>query len=204
MSHWPSQPPFQSVRKKFNRRHDHRTWIPIQVALQTLYQQKSVSSVIHIRNHHAGYQLKLESSPGKILPFRNDPTYLGIILDRSLTFKDHILKLKNKVSSRIALIKRLAGLTWGCSFSVLKTSTSALVYAPAEYCSQAWWQSAYTRELDTQLNEAMRTISGCIRSTPIDFLPFLSGILPPTTRRKAACLELHHKSQSPDHLLHET
>jgi len=148
---------------------------------------KTVSSVFHIINQHAGYQLKLESSPGKILPFRNNPTYLGIILDRSLTFKDYVLKLKSKVSSRIALIKRLTGLTWGCTYRVLRTSTTALVCAPAEYCSQAWWQSAYTRELDTQLNEAMRAISGCIRSTPIDFLPFLSGILPPTTRRKAAC-----------------
>jgi len=50
----------------------------------------------------------------------------------------------------------------------------------------------------------MRTISGCIRSTSTDFLPFISGILPPTTRRNAACLELHRKSQNPDHLLHGT
>jgi len=64
----------------------------------------------------------------------------------------------------------------------------------------------HTHKLDTQLNEAMCTISGCIRFTPTDFLPFLSGILSPTrpTRRNAACLELHRKSQSPDHLLHET
>jgi len=54
------------------------------------------------------------------------------------------------------------------------------------------------------LNEAMCKISGYIRSTPTDFLPFLSGILLPTTRRNAACIELHRKSQSPDHLLHET
>jgi len=87
---------------------------------------------------------------------------------------------------------------------VLRTSTGALVYAPAEYRSQAWCQSAHIRKLDTQLNEAVRTISGCIRSTSADFLPFLSGILPTTTRRNVACLELHCKSQSPDHLLHET
>ena len=126
---------------------------------------KTVCSVFHIRNHHAGYQLKVESSPGKLLPFQNNPTYLGITLDRSLTFKDHILKLKNKVSSRVALIKCLTGLTWGCSFKVLRTSTSALVCVPAEYCSQAWCQSAHARKLDTQLNEAMRTVSDSIRST---------------------------------------
>jgi len=98
-------------------------------------------------------------------------------------------------------MKRLVGVTWGCSFNVLRTSTSALVYDLAKYCSQAWCQSAHTRKLDTQLNEAMCPISCCIRSTPTDFL---SGILPPTTRRNVACLELHRKPQSPDHLLHET
>jgi len=56
-------------------------------------------------------------------------------LDRSLTFKDHLLKLKNKVSFLVALIKRLACLTWGCSFNVLRTWTSAFVYAPEDYCS---------------------------------------------------------------------
>jgi len=34
--------------------------------------------------------------------------------------------------------------------------------------------------------------------------PFISGILPPTTRRNVACLELHRTSQIPDHLLHGT
>ena len=63
----------------------------------------------------------VESSHGKLLPFQNNLTYLGMTLDRSLTFKDHILKLKNKVSFLVALIKRLAGLTWGCSFNVLRT-----------------------------------------------------------------------------------
>ena len=120
------------------------------------------------------------------LPFQNNLTYLGITLHRSLTFKEQI-------SSRVALIKRLAGLTWGCSFNVLRSSTS-VVYAPAEYCSQAWCQSAHTRKLDTQLNKATCTISGCIRSTPTDFLPFLNGILPPTTRRNVPCLELNCKS----------
>jgi len=113
------------------------------------------------KNHRGGYQLIVESSPGKLLPFQNNQTYLGITLDRSFTFKDHILKLKNKISSRVALIERLAGLTWGCSFNLLRTSTSALLYAPAKYCSQAWCQSAHTRKSDTQLNEAMRTISFC-------------------------------------------
>jgi len=88
------------------------------------------------------------------------------------------LRPYNKVSSRVAFIKRLAGLSWRCSFNVLRTSASALLLAPAEYCYQAWCQTAHTHKLGSRLNEVMRTISGYIRSTPTDFLPFLCSILP--------------------------
>jgi len=89
-------------------------------------------------------------------------------------------------------------MNWGCSFNVLRTSTTALVYVPAEYGSHAWCQSAHTRILDSQLNEAMRIISGCTRSTPIDLIPF-RFVAPPTTRRDMTCLQLHlkHKLNEP-------
>jgi len=44
--------------------------------------------------------------------------------------------LKKKVSSRVAFIKRLAGVGWGASFKALRTSCLALAFAPAEYCAQ--------------------------------------------------------------------
>jgi len=81
----------------------------------------------------------------------------------------------------------------GCSFNVLKNLDNCLVYAPAEYCSQAWCQSAHAHKVDSQLYEAMHTISGCIRSTPTDFL---SRILSPTTWRDIACLQLYLTAQS--------
>jgi len=114
------------------------------------------------------------------------------------------LRPHNKVSSRVAFIKRLAGLSRRCSFNVLRTSASALLLAPAEYCYQAWCQTAHTHKLGSRLNDVMRTISGYERSTPTDFLPFLCGILPLTTRRNMACLQLRLKTQSPDHMLQAT
>jgi len=44
--------------------------------------------------------------------------------------------LKKKVSSRVALTKRLAGVNWGASFKALRTSCLALAFAPAECCAQ--------------------------------------------------------------------
>ena len=58
-----------------------------------------------------------------LIPF--DPTllYLGVTLDQSLTFRQHIEKLKNKMTFKVALVKRLVGLNWGACFDALCIST---------------------------------------------------------------------------------
>ena len=138
---------------------------------------KTVSSIFHLRNYMANYQLKVQVESGE-LNFDPNPTYLGIKLDRSLTYKSHLTKLKCKVSARVALVRRLASTNWGASFRTLRTSAMALALSAAEYCAPVWTQSAHTRGLDVPLHDAMRLISGCIRCTPLNQLPFLSGIQP--------------------------
>ncbi|KAJ3583998.1 hypothetical protein NHX12_015495, partial [Muraenolepis orangiensis] len=63
------------------------------------------------------------------------PKYLGVRLDRTLSFKQHLEEVKAKVTSRVALIRRLAGTTWGASAKMLRISTQALVFSAAEYCA---------------------------------------------------------------------
>ena len=136
----------------------------------------------------ADYQLQVSLDKNH-LRFEAKPTYLGVTLDRSLIFKVHLTKLKNKVSSPVALIKRLAGTKWGATVGVLRTSVLALAYSPVEYCAQAWTQSAHAYKIDVPLNEAMRLIPGCLRSTLVSQLPFLSGIPPPQKHRNQICIK---------------
>ena len=57
--------------------------------------------------------------------------------------------------------------------------------------------------LDNVLNEALRIVTGCLRSTPTDHLPVLSGIQPAELRRLGATLSLAHRgSLDPDHILY--
>ena len=53
------------------------------------------------------------------------------------------------------------------------------------------------------LNEAMRLVTGCLRSTPLSHLPFLSGIQPPYARRDNNCRRLYQKADRANHLLHD-
>jgi len=75
--------------------------------------------------------------------FDSHPSYLGICVDRPLSFRTHLHTLKKNVSSRVALIKRLAGVGWGASFKALRTSCLALAFAPAMYCAPVWCCSAH-------------------------------------------------------------
>jgi hypothetical protein len=48
----------------------------------------------------------------------------------------------------------------------LRTACIALVYSAAEYCAPVWLNSLHVDKLDVQLNNAMRLITGTVKSTP--------------------------------------
>ena len=81
--------------------------------------------------------------------------------------------------------------------------TLSLVYSAAEYCTPVWCRSDHTRLIDSVFNDALRMVTGCLRPTPTDHLPVLSGIQPAELRRMGATLSLAHRgSLDPDHILH--
>ena len=62
------------------------------------------------------------------LPYNPTPTYLGVKLDRQLTYRQHLELLCAKVFSRNKLLRRLAGSSWGASPSTLIIGALTLVY----------------------------------------------------------------------------
>ena len=156
----------------------------------------------------AKHQMEV-SCGGNTIPTTSNLKYTGVTLDRSLTYTKHLSQLSVKVNAPCNLLRRLAGTKWGAHFDVLQTSTTALAFAPAEYCSPVWCRSAHTHRLDAALNNGLRLVSGCIQSTPTFMLPVVSGIMPPDISRTyllspQSCptntrvpLPLHCKAASP-------
>jgi len=92
------------------------------------------------------------------LPFCSEPKYLGVTLDRSLTCRRHLESLRKKLTSRVALLRRLSGSGWGAGATTLRTAILALVHSTAEYCAPVSCRSANTRLIDPAINDALREL----------------------------------------------
>jgi len=134
--------------------------------------------------------------------FCSEAKYLGVTLDRSLRYRQHLESLRKKLTSRVALLRRLAGFGWGAGATTLRIATLALLHSTAEYCAPVWCRSAHTRHIDPAINDALRIVTGCLRPTPANNLPTLAGIQPAELRRNGATLSLAPRAMERGHLLH--
>ena len=100
-------------------------------------------------------------------------------------------------------MRRLAGYGWGAGAKTLRTSALSLVYSIAEYCAPVWCHNMHTRLIDSILNNVLRIVTGCLRPTPTEDLPVLTGIQSAELRRLEATLSLANLAiYDPDHVLH--
>ena len=111
--------------------------------------------------------------------------------------------IAQKLSSRVTLLRRLVDSGWGAGAKTLRIATLSLVYSTAEYCAPVWCRSAHIRLIDSVFKGALRIITGCLRPTPTDYLPILSGIQSAELRRLGTTLSLAYRgSLDPNHILH--
>jgi len=127
---------------------------------------KTVSSVFHLHNTSASRDLSV-SLDGQRLRHDRCPTYVGVTLDHTLSFRQHLTKTAGKLKSRNNLLMKLAGSSCGVNAEIIRTSAVALCYSLTEYYAPVWSQSPHTGLVDVQLNSTMHLISDTLRSTPL-------------------------------------
>ena len=132
-------------------------------------------TAFHIRNREANRSLKI-SWNGVDLEITTHPKYLGVTLDRTLGYKQHIQNTKMKVVTRNNLLKKLANSKWRTNASTIRTTALALFYSIVEYAAPVSARFTYADILDSELNKACRAITGCLKPTYVEDLYLLAEL----------------------------
>lgn len=88
---------------------------------------------------------------GQVIKNSRHPKYLGVTLNRTLMYNEHLTTTAAKLKTRNNIIQKLANSEWGADTNTLRISTIALTLSVADYCSPVWLQSAHTNKHPTQL-----------------------------------------------------
>ena len=160
----------------------------------TINTRKTVATCFSLSNTKQKLQLTVN---GQEIPEEETPTYLGVKLDKKLTWNPHIQESERKAIRRLAIMKKLAGTNWGASSTILKQAYTGNIRPVMEYGSAAWATAAAsnTNKLDKVQNTAMRIITGGLKTTPIVKLETATGLLPLNQRRDEKILLQHEKLQ---------
>ena len=169
----------------------------------TINSLKTVTTCFSLSNTTEKTKLTINNQQ---IPQEDTPTYLGIKLDKRLTWKPYIQEMEKRATKRLSLMKKLAGTKWGASSSILRQVYMGNVRPVMEYGSAAWATAAKsnTSRLTKVQNTGMRLITGGLKTTPINALESTTGLLPLDTRREGKVLAQHEKLQRlPMHPVHQ-
>ena len=108
-----------------------------------------------------------------------NPKFLGVTLDRTLSFQDHVQNVCERVVSRCKMLSCLSGKSWGWAKHNLVKIFTATQRSVLDYAAGAWhpWLSkCQFDKLETVQNKCLRIITGQYASTPVEALRAESGI----------------------------
>ena len=127
----------------------------------------------------------------KELSKQENPVYLGVKLDTSLSMREFLKDLKKSAEQRLNLIKRLAGTNWGADKKTLRQLYLGYVRAKLDYCSpiQTVGNKTSLQEIDKIQNQGLRLVCGAMRSTPIAACEIDANINPLDIRRNQTLVE---------------
>ena len=140
------------------------------------------------------------------LGYEDEQTYLGITFDKRLTWRKQIENAESKARKKLGIMRKLAGTEWGANERILNQVYKGTVRPHLEYGSSSFMTAAQTHQdtLEKVQNQALRIITGAVRSTPIEKMQQITGIPPLKQRRNSKALIQFTKAKAmEDHPMHD-
>ncbi|XP_048778819.2 uncharacterized protein LOC125682098 [Ostrea edulis] len=149
----------------------------------TIKREKTTGTLFSLSQKNQSVQLNLGSTS---LEIEDQQTYLGVTFDKRMTWKQHITSAEAKARRKLSIMRKLAGTNWGTNEKILKSVYQGNVRPHLEYGSTSWMTAAKThlQTLDKVQNQALRIITGAMKSTPIHSMEEITNITPLSKRRE--------------------
>ena len=164
----------------------------------TVSHEKTVSTIFTLDPSEAKKEATL-SYLNQPVKHTQSPTFLGVTLDRTLTYDKHIENVKCRMKQRNNVLRAISETKWGSAPSDLRAVYMAFSRAVADYAAGAWMPGASAtsiKNLDVAQRQASRTITGCVMATPVGELDREAGLEPFGVRRRmmaAIAVEKHSR-----------
>ena len=141
---------------------------------------KCEASFFSVDPHQANLQPNLLVL-GSRLRFNLTPTFLGVTIDRTLSFTKHVSSLKTKFFPRLKALRCISASSWGPSKESLSVLYKSFLRSLLTYASPGWFpylSATNIAKLERLHRAASRAITGCLSSFPIPLL-LTEASLPP-------------------------
>ena len=114
------------------------------------------------------------------LQYRSSGKFLGLLFDSRLTWKEHILSLKNTTSRRLRLLQTLSHVSWGADRKTLLYLHTTLILSTLDYGCHIYSSASDSllKLLDPLHHLALRLALGAFRSSLVESLYAESGFPP--------------------------
>ncbi|KAJ8919751.1 hypothetical protein NQ315_006280 [Exocentrus adspersus] len=106
------------------------------------------------------------------IPWKKQVKYLGVMLSHTLNWTDHVELINQKALKGINVMRAVCGIRWGADPSTLLMLYKGIVRPHLDYGTQFIkpCPKQTLAKLDKTQYQALRVITGCMRSTPTNVL----------------------------------
>lgn len=134
---------------------------------------------------------------GEVVPYSTQVKYLGLILDKNLTWKQHMESCITKAYRVFWTCRRMLGKTWGLKPSIVYWIYTAMVRPIFSYAALMWWPRVNLTVCIKELSKLQRTfcisIMGAFKTTPTAAMEMLIGLTPLHIWMKAEAMIAYHR-----------
>ena len=167
---------------------------------------KSHPTILTSDTHQCSTDPGVSMGQNALEPERN-PKILGVYFDPLFKFSHHVSQVQSRVSSRINILKALAGTNWGQQKETIIVTYRALIRSIVTYAAPIWYPNASAtsvRKLQVLQNSALRVATGCHRMAPVAHLHREALMLPVDDTLQLLCKQYLASAMVPEHPCHAT